>query len=194
MPRTGRKPGNSGSREAIVDAARRRFAAQGYEGATIRAIAGDADVDPALVHHYFGSKQRLFAVALELPANPADVIPPLIASEPERAGRRLAHLMLTSWDATVDVSPFIAMTRSMVSDEHVAGMVREFVHSLVLQPVMDALPPPDAELRASLLASQIMGLIVARYILRVEPLASTDIDVVVDAVAPNFQRYLTGAL
>lgn len=193
MVRTGRRPGESGTREAILDAARRTFADRGYEAATIRDIATRAGVDPALVYHFYGSKERLFTAAMELPFRPSEIIPALLADGPDGLGERILRMFLSVWDQP-GASPFVALLRSAASNEGAAAMLREFISREVIGRVARSLGVPHAELRASLVGSQISGLAMIRYVLRVEPLASADHDTVVASVAPTLQRYLTGDL
>jgi AcrR family transcriptional regulator len=192
MARTGRRPGASGTRDAILDAARRAFAEQGYQHATIRGVAELAGVDPALVHHYFGTKQELFVAAVQLPVNPVEQLTAVLAQDPDQAGRRMVELFLSIWDHAADQSPLLALVRSAVGDEHAAGMLREFLTEEVLGQIAHRLGSPDARLRATLVGSQLIGLAMARYIIRVEPLASTPSAQVAAAVGPTVQRYLTG--
>jgi AcrR family transcriptional regulator len=194
MARTGRRPGASGTREAILDAARRAFAELGYQQATIRGVAELAGVDPALVHHYFGTKQALFVAAVQLPVNPVEQLTAVLADDPEQVGQRLVEAFLSIWDHAADRSPLLAIVRSAVGDEHASAMLREFITEEVLGPIAHRLGSPDARLRATLVGSQIIGLALARYIVKVEPLASAPLAQVAAAVGPNLQRYLTGDL
>jgi AcrR family transcriptional regulator len=192
MARTGRRPGVSGTREAILDAARRTFAEQGYQQATIRGVAEQAGVDPALVHHYFGTKQDLFVAAVQLPVNPIGQLMAALAEEPEQVGRRLVETFLSIWDHAAEQSPLLALIRSAVADERAAAMLREFITEEVLGQIAGRLGSPDADLRATLVGSQLIGLAMARYIVRVEPVASAPAAQVAAAVGPTLQRYLTG--
>jgi AcrR family transcriptional regulator len=192
MARTGRRPGVSGTREAILDAARRTFAEQGYQQATIRDVARLAGVDPALVHHYFGTKQGLFVAAVQLPVNPVEQLMAVLAEDPDQAGERMVELFLSVWDHAADQSPLLALLRSAVGDEHAAAMLREFITEEVLGEIARRLGSPDARLRATLVGSQLMGMALARYIIKVEPLASAPAEQVVAAIGPTLQRYLTG--
>jgi AcrR family transcriptional regulator len=193
MARTGRRPGNSGTRQAILDAARRAFAERGYQQASIREVAAMAGVDPALVHHFFGRKQDLFVAAVELPVNPFEAFIALVSEEDwETLGERLLGLFLSVWDRPDQRSPVLAMIRSAVSDERAAAMLREFMTEEILGPIARQLGTPDARLRTNLVASQLVGLIMARYVIRIEPLASTPAEVLVAAVGPTLQRYITG--
>jgi AcrR family transcriptional regulator len=193
MARTGRRPGNSGTREAILDAARRAFAERGYQQATIREVAGIAGVDPALVHHYFGTKQDLFVAAVEIPVNPFEAFVALVSEEGlETLGERLLGLFLSVWDHPDQHSPMLALIRSAVSEERAAAMLREFITEEILGRIARELGTPDATLRTNLVASQLVGLIMARYVIRIEPLASTPAPVLVAAIGPTLQRYITG--
>ena len=194
MARTGRRPGVSGTREAILDAARRAFAEQGYQHATIRGVADLAGVDPALVHHYFGTKQELFVAAVQLPVNPVEQLMAVLDQDPGQAGRRMVETFLSVWDHAATQNPLLALIRSAVGDEHAAAMLREFITEEVLGQIAHRLGSADARLRASLVGSQIIGLAMARYIVKVEPLASAPPTQVVAAVGPTLQRYLTGDL
>jgi AcrR family transcriptional regulator len=194
MPRTGRRPGTSGTREAILEAARGTFAQVGYDRATIRDIAGGARVDPALVHHYFGNKERLFVAAMELPLEPERILAAVTGGDPQRTGERIASLLLLLWDNTETRNPLLALVRSAVSNEQAARMLREFVAAAIFTRVARELGMADAPLRASLVASQIIGLAIGRYVVRIEPLASTPRETLIAAVAPTIQRYLTGDL
>jgi AcrR family transcriptional regulator len=194
MPRTGRRPGRSGTREAILEAARGAFARGGYDRATIRDIAAAAGVDPALVHHYFADKEGLFIAAMELPLDPERILAAVTGGDPQRTGERIASLLLLLWDNTETRNPLLALVRSAVSNEEAARMLREFVAAAIFTRVAKELGVPDAPLRASLVASQIIGLAIGRYIVRIEPLASAPRQTLVAAIAPTIQRYLTGDL
>jgi AcrR family transcriptional regulator len=195
MARTGRRPGNSDTREAILAAARTAFAERGFDKASIRQIATSAGVDPALVHHYFGAKDQLFRVTMEVPIDPAQLVPQIIAGDLDGLGERLVRMFLTVWDSPVGTTA-AALLRGAVSHERSARMLREFVTTQVLRRVVDqvALDPADAPLRASLVASQMVGLAMARYIIKIEPLASTPPDTLIAAIGPTIQRYLTGPM
>jgi AcrR family transcriptional regulator len=192
MARTGRRPGVSGTREAILEAARRAFAEQGYQRATIRGVAELAGVDPALVHHYFGTKQELFVAAVQLPINPVPQLMAVLGEDPDRTGERIVEVFLSVWDRAADQSPLLALIRSAVGDERAAAMLREFITEEVLGQLAHRLGSPDARLRATLVGSQLIGLAMARYIIRVEPLASAPAVELAAAVGPTLQRYLTG--
>ena len=191
---TGRRPGDSGTRDCILAAARAEFAEGGYDGATIRGIAARAGVDPALVHHYFGAKEQLFERALELPISPATLLPALLADDRARLGEHVVTGFLTVWEDPANLPIFLAMLRSIVSNEQAAELVRRLLVKEVFGPLATALGVPDAELRATLAGSQFIGLALMRYVGRVEPLASADLCTVAAAVGPTIQRYLTGSI
>lgn len=190
--RTGRRAGESGTREAILEAARRRFAEHGYDGATIRGIAADAGVDPALVHHFYGTKERLFVAALRFPIVPSEVIGRVVGTDRERLGETIVRTVLGVWEAKETRAQSLALLRSAVTNEQAATMLRGFVSSAILGTIATVAEPEDAEYRASLVASQIVGLGMARYIVGLEPLVRAGVDDLVAAVAPTLQRYLTG--
>lgn len=190
MARTGRRPGDSGTREAILRAARAGFSEFGYDGATIRGIAAAAHVDPALVYHFYESKEGLFSASMELPFRPSEVIPALLDGPNEQLGERIVLFFLRVSDQP-GVNPFLALFRSASSNEQAADMLRQFLTEEILGRIARSLGVEDADLRATLVGSQLAGLAMVRYILHVEPLASCDHDTVVAHVAPTLQRYLT---
>jgi AcrR family transcriptional regulator len=194
MARTGRRPGDSGTREAILDAARESFAELGFSDTSVRAVAARAGVDQALVHHYFGNKDGLFAAAMELPFDPAAVAPALLEGGVDGLGERLVRFFLEVWEQPESRVRIQAMLRSALTQDAAAELLRDFVTREVLGRVAAAVDVPDAPLRAALVGSQLVGLGMLRYIVRVEPLATADRETVLDAVAPTVQRYLTGKL
>ena len=179
------------ARAAIIDAARRQFAEQGYEGASMRAIARSAGVDPALVSYYFGSKSGLFLESLRLPVNPAQAIDAVLAEGTGDLGERLATRFLQVWDEPATGEPVISVLRSAASRPE---MLREFVERQIVPRLAAALEGPDAELRALAFASQMLGLAMARYVLRVEPLASAEPAQIVALIGPTLQRYIDSPL
>jgi AcrR family transcriptional regulator len=193
--RTGRRPGKQDTREVILSAAREAFAARGYDAASVRQIAAAAGVDPALVHHYFGTKEELFTATVNFPMNPAEFVPRALAGGVDGAGERLVRTFVTVWDSPAGAAG-VALLRSAVTSELAARLIREFLLTQILRRAMTLLDidPTEAPLRAALVASQMSGLGLVRYILKVEPLASAPTETVVAAVAPNVQRYLSGDL
>jgi AcrR family transcriptional regulator len=186
--RRGRRPGAPDTRAAILAAAREQFAALGFLRTTIRAVAADAGVDPALVHHYFGSKHDLFVAAMELPIDPRAVIGPVIAGGIDGAAERLLTVFLGVWDDP-DLQPaLLGVVRGVLEPEGQRLISEGFLPAVIL-PAATALGVQQPERRMPFVASQIFGLILARYVLRIEPLASMPAADVVAAVAPNIQRY-----
>jgi AcrR family transcriptional regulator len=193
--RSGRRPGNQDTKQSILDAARSVFAEKGFDGASIRAIATGAKVDPALVHHYFGTKDKLFLESMNMPLDPAELVPKALAGPREEAGERLVRLVISVWDSPAGVAA-VALMRSAVSNEWLARLMREFVVTQVLRRAIHemGMQGEDAALRSALVATQIAGLALIRYVFKVEPVASADPETLVRAIGPNVQRYLTGDL
>ena len=191
-PRTGRRAGDSGTRGAVLAAARERFSELGYDGATIRAIAADAGVDPALVHHFYGTKEQLFTEAVGFPAVPSDVLGQVMAGGLTTMGDSVARTLLTLWETGDGGERIAALLRSAVTNDAAMRMLREFLTSAILGAVAARLPAADAEFRVSLVASQVLGLAIARYVFQLGPLVDASVDEVADAVGPTLQRYLTG--
>ena len=188
----GRRPGGPDTRGAILAAARESFAHKGFAGTTIRAVAASAGVDAALVHHYFGSKDDLFIAALEIPADPRQVVPMVFAEGVEGAGERLMRMFLSVWEDPEARLPLIALVRASLGEAGPVNLLREGVLRMIFTPLREILPGDDAEERVQLVLSQLVGLVVARYVLAVEPLASMPPEDVVAWVAPTVQRYLDG--
>ncbi|MCW2713668.1 MAG: transcriptional regulator, TetR family [Frankiales bacterium] len=188
----GRRPGDSGTRAAILAAAKEAFAASGYAATSVRAVARAAAVDPSLVLHFFGSKDGLFEAALELPMDPAVLVQGLLATPRDGLGETLVRTFLGVWDATPGQGPMLAMLRGAVSHEDSADKLRELLLRVILRPVAVGAGAGDPDRRAALLASQLLGLAVVRYVLRVEPLASAPVEELAPLLGPTLQRYLTG--
>jgi len=197
--RSGRRPGKQDTREAILAAAREVFAERGYDGASIRAIATSAGVDPALVHHYFGTKEQLFNATIRAPIDPAELIPKLVGAGPvDSLGERLVTTFMSVWEHPVSGPAFEALLRGAFANRISAKLIREFFAVQIMRRAIlnlgEVVDPATVPLRANLIASQLFGLATIRYILKFEPLASAPREAVVAAVAPNLQRYLTGDL
>ena len=192
--KTGRRPGESGAREAILAAATAAFAEAGYDRATIRGIANAAEVDPALVLHYFGSKKDLFEAALELPVSPRQIFERGVVAGPDQLGAIIVRTFLEAWEPPETRVRLMAMLRSAMTNDTAMAMIRDLLVREVFGPVTQTLGVPDAPLRATLVGSQFVGLAIIRFIGRLEPLASASVDDLVTAVGPTVQRYLTGDL
>lgn len=188
MARTGRRPGLGGTRERILAAARSDFGKSGYEGTTIRGIAAQAKVDPALVMHYFESKDGVFRAAVKFPVDPAEFIPRLLAPGLDGLGERLVRVFVETWDSPAG-SPLLGLIRSVVGNEDAAALLREFVTREVLGRIARALELDQPQLRAALVASQLVGLAMIRYVVKVEPLASASTEELVAWLGPTLQRY-----
>jgi AcrR family transcriptional regulator len=192
MARTGRRPGQQDTREVILAAARQAFADKGFDGASIRYIAAGAGVDPALVHHYFGTKDKLFLAAMRAPIDPAKLIPQIAAGGIDGVGERLVRTFLTVWDSPAGVA-VVALVRSAVQHDLAARLLREFVTTQILRRATAhlGLDPAEAPMRTALVASQMIGLGMMRYIIKLEPLASAPPEAIVGSLGPVIQRYLT---
>lgn len=188
MARTGRRPGQTETREAILTAARDLFGRHGYEGATIRAIAAEAGVNPALVHHFFGSKDQVFATALHLPADPGVVVAAILDGPRPEVGERLVRLFLTLWETPQSRDAFFGLLRSVSTTEQAADMLRGFIQGALLDKIADALDLPP--LRVTGIAAQLVGLAMVRYVVQVEPLAGASHDDVLALIAPAVQQYV----
>lgn len=194
--RRGRRPGGADTRAALLTAARAVFAECGYDGATVRAIARRAGVDAAMVNHWFGGKEALFTEAvLAVPFNPKALIAEILKGDRDRIGERIVRTFLTSWDNQAGGGVFTALIRSVASHEGVAKSLREFfVHQVFAQITAVLADDGTAMLRANLVASQMIGLGMVRYVAHFEPITKTEIDTLARAVGPTVQRYLTGPL
>jgi AcrR family transcriptional regulator len=192
--RSGRRPGESSTRDDILAAAAAAFAEHGYDRATIRGIAAVAGVDPALVIHYFGSKDALFEEVLRLPVRPSDVFARGVAAGADKLGSTIVRTFLETWSPPEQRVRLTAMLRSAMTNERAMHLLRDLLVREVFAPMTATLGVPDAELRATLVGSQLVGLALMRYVGRIEPLASASIDELVAAVGPTVQSYLTGDL
>jgi AcrR family transcriptional regulator len=194
-PRRRGRPAGSGSgtdsRDRILAAAREEFSARGYDKTSIRSIAKTAGVDPALVHHYLGSKEQIFAAAIEMSFEPALGVADVLAGGPDDIGERLARYFIGIWESPVTRPPLLAIIRSALTNDTAAAVLRGFVLRRLLERIAGELNVPDPRLRAELAASQMIGIAMLRYVIRVEPLASLDVEDLIPLVAPTLQRYLT---
>jgi AcrR family transcriptional regulator len=189
--RTGRRPGSADTRGEILAAARAEFARRGYEKATIRAIARAADVDSALVHHYFGSKEKVFLAAMEFPVDPSAIADQVLGDR-GGIGERLARFAFSLWEVPETRDRLVAMLRSAASNEEVAAMMRGFAVPALVRRVAAQLDRPDAEMRVEMAVSQIVGLAMVRYVIRLEPIASAEPETLIALVAPALQQHLMG--
>jgi AcrR family transcriptional regulator len=192
--RPGRPPGPSDTRDRILASARELFARNGIDKTSIRAIASAAGVDAALVHHYFGTKQQLFVAAVRIPIDPMLVIGPLRETPVDELGLKLPSLLLPLWDSEMG-SGLIATLRSLLAGNEVS-LIRSFLQEVVAVEVGTRVddPPGSGPIRVQFVASQLVGVVMARYILELEPFKSLPVQQVAETIAPNLQRYLTGDL
>jgi AcrR family transcriptional regulator len=190
--RRGRRPAGEDTRAAIVAAARAEFAARGFEGSTLRGIARVAGVDPRLVHHYFEGKEDVFIAAFDVPARPQDLVERVLEPGVDGIGERLVRFFFTVWDSPSGRETITAFVRSAATSEEAARMLREFLSHAVFARLASAIQVPDAELRVGVAAAQLVGVAFMRYVVRLEPVASADVEELVVLLAPTVQRYLTG--
>jgi len=185
--RRGRPRGRSATRDAIAEVARRQFAGSGYDRTTMRTIAAEAGVDPALVVHFFGSKQRLFVSVLELPFDPSAVLPAVLAGDSKDAGRRLAEFVADVLDDPAQRDRFAAVVRAAASEPAAAELLRSLLAERVYPYFVEAFGGDNAELRQNLIGSFLVGLVMTRHVARLEPIASADKARLVELLAPTLQ-------
>jgi AcrR family transcriptional regulator len=200
----GRRPGNVDTRGEIVEAAKRVFAAKGYDGASLRAVAREAQVDPALVHHYFDGKASLFVAAMALPFDPRSVkdqefpvTSTSTAAAPATVGTMVITGFLTMWDAAEGTgSSFASCVAGMAASASVADAMREFVAERVWNhvPVNEGEDEERARQRLALVSSQLMGLAFTRYVLRVPPVSTATPAEIARWAGPTLERYMVGAI
>jgi AcrR family transcriptional regulator len=192
--RSGRRPGDSGTRAAILAAAQRQFTELGYDRASLRSIATEAGVDQKLVAYFFGSKQKLLVAAVAFPYDPAETIPAVLAGEPEAMGQRMAGFLLDLLEDREARDRIVALIRAAASEPEAARMLRDrLVHGFG-RPVAETLADEDAELRANLVNTLCIGLVLTRYVIGAEPLSSVPPDDVGAAIAGALQCLLCGPI
>ncbi|MBN1629098.1 MAG: TetR family transcriptional regulator [Thermoleophilia bacterium] len=188
--RRGRRPGQTATRQRILESARELFAAVGYDQTSIRGVAEKASVDPALVMHYFGSKDGLFEAAIDWPFDMDDAVRHVFEGDPATMGERLVRMVCERWEDETTRHPLTVILRNAVQREEAATLMTEFVERQIVGQLVKRSKDPTAALRGSLAHSVILGLVMVRYLERLEPLASASIDEVVRAAGPTVQRYL----
>ncbi|WP_284976574.1 TetR family transcriptional regulator [Arthrobacter sp. efr-133-TYG-104] len=193
--RRGRRSAGDHSRDDILAAARKLFAEQGFDGTSLRQVAREAAVDPAMVHHFFKGKDELFASSVELPADPAVFLADVETSSPSRRAEAIVRAVLLLWEGPAHHG-LIAFVRGTLGSTAKTALMREMVNRTILTRLMVGLPGPAQEvrMRGNLVATQVVGLMLVRYVVRLEPIASATQEDVIRMVAPNIQRYLTGDL
>ena len=192
--RPGRPAGTSDTRDRILASARELFAQNGIDKTSIRAVAAAAGVDPALVHHYYGTKQQLFAAAIHIPIDPMAVIGPIRETPVDEIGYMLPKLLLPLWDSELG-SGLIATIRSILAGNEVS-LLRSFLQEVIAVEVGARVdnPPGTGVIRVQFVASQLVGVVMARYILELDPFKSLPVEQIAETIGPNLQRYLTGDL
>jgi AcrR family transcriptional regulator len=192
--RPGRPAGSSDTRDRILNSARVLFARNGIRNTSIRAVAAAAGVDSALVHHYYGTKEKLFAAAVHIPIDPMDIIGAFREVPVEELGHKIPSTLLPLWDSELGAG-FIATLRSILAGSEV-NLFRSFIQDLIAVEVGTRVdnPPGTGIIRVQFVASQLVGVVMARYILDLEPFKSLPAEQIADTIAPNLQRYLTGDL
>ena len=175
------------TRTAILEAARRRFADDGFRKATIRAIAADARIDPSMVMRYYGSKEGLFAAAVDIDLG----LPDLGAASPDTVGELLTRRCLTLWEQSPGNELLLTLLRSAVTDDLLIDRVQQVFASQVIPAVLRFGDPAGATRRAGLIVTQLLGLALCRYILRLPPVVSMTPEQILADIAPTIQQYLT---
>jgi AcrR family transcriptional regulator len=178
----------------VLGSARDTFAERGFDGTTVREVAARAGVDPALVHHYFGTKQRLFVAAMQFPVDLNAIFPAIAAGPPDRLGDRIIRAFVELWDRPEVQPTLLGIARSATTDPVAAEMFRGVLVEGPLRAIIALLDTPDAALRAALVGSQLVGLGMARYVARLEPIASLSADALAPLIGPTLTRYLLGDL
>lgn len=190
--RRGRPRGGTDSRERIIAAAVDEFGEQGYEASTVRAIAARAGVDSALVHHYFGTKADLFAEAVGIPMRPDIDVPGILNGPRELVGERVVRYVLEAFEKPDVRRRGVVLIRTAIGSRLTTPLLAGFLSRELIGRIARTLDVDDAELRATLVASQIAGLLVARYVIKLPSLAAASVDELVTRVGPTVQRYLFG--
>ena len=176
------------TRTAILDAARAQFAAKGFRGASLRSIAQDAGVDASLISHYFGDKSRLLVATMELPVNPVDKIASVVAGGPDGLAERLLRTFLEAWDLHREV--FSTLVRTTLSSDDAQAPMLQLARNVLVTSLREVLEGDDTELRATLIAGQLIGMATARYVIQLEPLAGASVEDVVRLYAPALQQLI----
>jgi AcrR family transcriptional regulator len=190
----GRRGGDSGTREAILAAARELFASKGFDGASLRMIASAASVDTGLIRHFYGSKDELFAATLHIPEEIIQRVLGALAGDRRLLGRRMTDAYLTLWEDPATAEPIRAIARSAIASDKAGDRLRAILSTRLVQQALPHLAADQQETRATLAGAHLLGIALARYVVRVEPLASLDRETLVAMCGPAIQRYLTQKL
>jgi AcrR family transcriptional regulator len=190
--RRGRRPGRPETRAQVLDVARRRFLAEGYQAVTMRSIATEAGVDAALVSYFFGSKRGLFGAVLALTANPPELLRAALPGDPATLPERVLGALLGAWDDPRQGGPLRVMVTAAVQDPEVARLLTDAFEHEMVDRVADHIGGPQARYRAGAFVAQLAGLVFTRYVLRLEPLASMTADEITRHLAPGLRAALHG--
>ena len=194
--RRGRRPGGENTRALILEAARTEFAATGYDGTSIRGVARTAGVDPRLVHHYFDGKSDLFAAVMAVPINPGARVMHALEGPPQGLGARLVAVFIETWDDPDNQAALIGAVRTTLTNHEAAQQVREFVTQEIMSRVVDAYPATstltaaERELRVGLVTTQMVGLAMTRYILRLPEISDLCAEELIARNGPAIQGIL----
>ena len=192
MKRRGPRPAGTDTHEAILGAARQQFSEKGYRDTTLRSVGAAADVDPRLVLHYFGSKRELFMESIRLPVDPDEFIERIYTGDPDGLAERVAHGLITTLEDPATQRSALAIIRAAASEPEAAEVIRAVLTERVMKPLISHIGSDHAELRATMVATQFVGMAMARYVVAVEPLASASPEQVVRALTPVIDHYLNG--
>jgi len=190
--RPGRRPAGSGTREAILDAARMEFMERGYDGATVRAIAARAGVNHAMIGHFFGSKEDLFATAIDWPFDPAQDIPRVMAGDPDHVGPRLAQFFFEQLEAPRSRHTILTLLRSATSNENATRLLRDFAEREIATQIAACIDRPDAQMRSALIVSQLVGVTLMRHLIGLQPLTAAQRDAIVEPLGEALQSLIAG--
>ncbi|MEW2481536.1 TetR family transcriptional regulator [Mycobacterium sp. NPDC049093] len=190
MPPRGRRPGQPGTRDELVATARRMFAEGGYDKTSLRDIAAAAQVDPALIRHYFGSKADLFRATVGWPFDPEKFSGRILDDGPDRLAERLTEAFFGLWEHPDTRSPLLAILRGAATHEESAALVRQFIEQRLYPQIATALSGADAELRVDLAMGQLLGIAYLRHILRIEPIASQPTEELIARAVPAVRAHL----
>lgn len=193
--RRGRRGSGADSKGMILAAARRLFSERGFDGTSLRQVAREARVDPAMVHHYFSGKDQLFVSSVELPEEAETVLAGVEDLDAAERGEEIVRAMLSLWESPAQRG-LVAFVRGTIGSKAKTALLSEILDRTILSRILAGVPgtPEEARIRGDLIATQMAGLLLMRYVVRLEPLASAAPQDLVRMVSPNIQRYLTGTL
>lgn len=190
--RRGRRPGGVSTRQSVLEAARSRFARNGFAATTIRRIAADARVDASQVMQFFRSKNELFAAVMAIPPSVLELFDTAFEGPDEHLGERVVRAYLEAWEGPAEVSePLMAMLRGAVVNDNASVQLADFIQSRLLYGMKDrTVDDTDAALRAGLASSMLVGLVTSRRIIGVPLLVGADLEKLVEIIAPAIQEVL----